>query len=404
MNAKNSLLRGSLVLFAAMLLVNVLNYGYALLLGRYLGPVEYGAYAAFMSLFLLVTLLPMTLQQTGARYRAMGMSVAGYTSRLGFWAGGAIGLLMLVFCVPLGQMAHLPWGWFAFFGILMPIYGLLGVARGEAQGRQEYGRLGFNMVFEHLSKILLTFPVLAFVSGSSGAVIATLAGLPLALALLAKELRQEKLSSEQQREVRGYALPVLINLAAQALILNADLLLAKALLPAEDAGLYASVAMIGRIVFYSSWAVGAAVFPMVSKEHAAGRPHQKLLWLALGAVAVVSALFVGVCLVAPQLVVGILFGKAYLSAASWVAAYAAMTMLYALANVVANHYLALGQGQLGNWALAAGVVQLGLMLAFHGTAMDLISVQAVAKGGLLLIYLAVVAQGLRAGGNAYVVR
>lgn len=393
-------LHNSLALFAAMLVVNVLNYGYALVLGRWLGPAEYGSYAAFMSLFLLLTVLPLSLQQVGARHAAAGSSALGYTRLQALRLGGGLGAGLTLLCVPLGLVSSLPPLWYAILGAFLPLYALLGAARGETQGRQQQGRLGTNMVLEHLSKIALTFPALLVLPGATAAVVATLAGVGVALWALRNTLGEPGPS----RPDPGYVLATGGNLLAQALILNADVLLAKALLEPAQAGLYAAVAMIGRIVFYGSWAVGMAVFPMVAQAHAQGRDPTRLLGWAFSSVALISLAFTGACAAAPGWVVGVLFGPDYLAAAPLVAPYALMTTLYALANVVSNHFLAQGHGQLGWWGLGAGLLQLGLMLLWHGSGLELIVAQGVAKGLLLCGFVLAAAHHVLHHRRQYVLR
>lgn len=389
-----SALSGSTWLFAAVMLVNILNYGYALVLGRFLGPVEYGQYASYISLFLLVGLLPLTLQQVVTKYSAEGQQVLGYALRLALLVGAVLGGLLMVFAVPLGALVSLPASWLLGLGLLMPAYAVLGSLRGEVQGQQKLPLLGSNMVAETGGKILLTPLVFLIMPGASGAVLATLAALPLTLLQLKAYVTRQLVTPELRAGVRRYALPVFLGLAAQAIIINSDVLMVNALLPAEDAGLYAATALLGRVVFYGSWAVGAAVFPLVAARHKAGEAHLDLLFLALAVVGVVSLGVALVCALVPNLVITLLFGKAYLAAASLIAPYALITALYALANVVSNHYLALGSHRAGYLPLLGAGAQVVLLLLFHDSVLGTIWIQLWAKGGLLLLLVAAAAFGL----------
>lgn len=397
-------LAGSSLLFAAMMVVNALNYGYALVLGRFFGPAEYGAYASFMSLFLLVSLLPMTLQQVGAKYAAAGSSVVAYTARLGLGLGGAAGLALVLTAGPLGGLIRLPPAWLVGLGVTLPFFALLGCLRGEAQGRQAFAPLGVNLVLEHAVKIVLTPLALLAAPLAAGAVLATLSALPMTLAHVWRYLKTRALGAVDRAAVRRYALPILANLAAQALIINSDVLMVNALLSTEEAGVYAAIALIGRVVFYGSWAISAAVFPMVAARHGAGRPHGDLLALALGGVALVSLGITALCALAPGLVIGLLFGEAYLVGVALVAPYALMTTLYALANVVSSHYLALGSHRAGYLPLVGAAGQIALVLTLHDTSLQVIYAQIAAKGGLLALLLAAAALGWLSKGEKHVVR
>ncbi|MCA9837259.1 MAG: hypothetical protein KC422_10090 [Trueperaceae bacterium] len=380
-------LTGSGLLFSAMMIVNVLNYGYALVLGRLFGPVAYGAYASFISLFLLVSLLPLTLQQVTAKFAASKTSVAGFSSRLALASGIIFGLALLLLAQPLSPIIKLPASWLMGLGVFLPLYALMGTGRGEAQGEQAFVVLGSNMVLEHALKIALTPLALFFAPAASGAVLATLAAVPVTTFQLRRFFRLKLKSLMSPQEVGKYAAPIFVNLSAQAIIINTDVLLVNALLSSEEAGIYAAVALIGRIVFYGSWAISAAIFPMVAARAAEGKPHLDLLYIALGAVAFISLGVTGFCALFPKFVIGILFGQAYLAGISLIAPYALMTTLYSLANVVSNHYLALGSHKAGYWPLFAALIQVSLILGFHSTSLDIIWMQMLAKGGLLALLL-----------------
>lgn len=397
-------LRGSTLLFGATMVVNLLNYGYAMVLGRLFGPEPYGAYASFMSLFLLLTLLPMTLQQVGARFAAAGESAIAVTSRQALSIGSLGATLLALFSGPLAQLLQLPQGWLIGLALALPCYALLGAVRGEAQGRQAFGTLGGNLVLEHGAKIGLTPLALLVAPLASGAVLATLLALPLTLAPLWRYLKSSTLRTVRRAAVRRYALPVLIGLSSQAVIVNSDVLMANALLPAEEAGLFAAIALIGRVVFYGSWAVGAAAFPLVAARHRTGHDHRGLLWAALGSVALVGLGVTSACALAPELVVRLLFGDAFVAGARLVVPYAFMTTLYALANIVSNHYLALGSFRAGILPLAGALAQVALVLFVHDTAVHIIVAQAVAKGGLLALLLVAAGLGWFSQGGNHVVR
>lgn len=380
-------LTGSGLLFSAMMIVNILNYGYALVLGRLFGPVAYGAYASFISLFLLVSLLPLTLQQITAKYAAAKTSVAGFTSRVALATGILLGLALFLLAPVLAPIIKLPATWLMGLGIFLPLYALMGTGRGEAQGEQAFTVLGSNMILEHALKIALTPLALFFAPAASGAVLATLAAVPLTTFQLRKFFRLKVKSVIQRQDVARYAAPIFVNLSAQAIIINTDVLLVNALLSSEEAGIYAAVALIGRIVFYGSWAISAAIFPMVAARAAEGKNHRDLLYIALGAVAFISFGVTGFCALFPGFVITTLFGQAYLAGVSLIAPYALMTTLYALANVVSNHFLALGSHKAGYWPLIAAFIQVALILAVHSSSLNIIWMQMLAKGGLLAFLL-----------------
>lgn len=377
-------LQGSSVLFIAMMLVNALNYGYALFLGRYLGPNAYGAYASFMSLFLITALLPMTLQQVTAKFTALGQSVMPYIARLALWCGAGLGLLLFLMAQPLSKWIHLPSIWLVGLAFFLPITALLGVFRGEAQGTQNFLKLGINLILEHVSKIVITPLALLFMPFASGAVLATLVTSPAALFHLYASLKKP-VNSPLYAEVRRYALPIFVSLLAQAVINNSDVLMVNALFDHQTAGIYAAIALIGRAVFYGSWAVSAAIFPIVAARK--GSTLGLLNW-ALGSVALVGFGMSTVCTFMPEMIIQMLFGHAYLAGIDLIAPYAFMTTLYALANVVSNHYLALGSHKAGYLPVVGAVLQVVFIMLFHSLSLQVIWAQMAAQAILLALLLA----------------
>jgi O-antigen/teichoic acid export membrane protein len=393
------MLQGSSILFIAMMVVNGLNYAYTLLLGRLMGPNDYGAYASFISLFLIMALLPMTLQQVTAKFTASGESVIAYTSRLGFWLGSAVGIVLFLLSGPLSSLVHLPQIWLIGIALFLPIYALLGALRGETQGKQHFSHLGLNLVLEHGVKIMMTPLAMVVAPLASGAVLATLATSPIPLIQLRRYLKSSGLSAHLRHKIKRYALPIFVSLLAQVVINNSDVLMVNALFDQETAGIYAAIALIGRAVFYGSWAVSAAVFPMVAARQ--GSTLTLLNW-ALISVACVGLSITVFCTFMPNVIIGILFGNAYLAGVHLIAPYAFMTTLYALANVVSNHYLASGSHRAGYVPLVGAFLQVALIILFHGSSLQVIWAQMAAQSILLALLLTGAYTGWLEKGNVHV--
>lgn len=366
-----------------MIAVNGLNYGNNLVLGRVLGPTEYGSYAAFSALFLVVSLLPISLQQAGARFSAGGRTRLDSNARLAMVSSAGLGLVLLMSAQPTAQALRIEVGWLVALGLALPLYALLGTLRGEVQGRELVRSLGANMMLEHAGKILLTLACWLLIPGAGAAVAALVGSLVIASLGLRPHARAIKLERGRDLELERFVWPVMVGAIAQVAINNGDVLLAKVFMSPADAGVYAAVAMIGRIVFYGSWAVGAALFPAVAARSRHGQPHLPLLFVGIGVVAVVSAAISLGCAIDPAWVLEHLFGAAYLNGAGLLVLYALATSLYALANVIANHFLATGKRGFGYLPALGAAIQVGGILVFHGTAREIVICQVFAMGALL---------------------
>lgn len=192
-----------------------------------------------------------------------------------------------------------------------------------------------------------------------------------------------------RRAVALYSGPVAPALIGQILINNSDVLIVKRFFPADAAGQYAALALVGRIVFFATWSVVMVLLPTVAQRHAKGEPHHHLLWLATGLVLTVSALIVAVCWSAAPQIVGVLFGAAYAEIAPLLWLYAVATALYAVANVFVTYRLSIGQSAGAMMAVIAGVLQVIVLSLVHNTLAEVITLQIVLMGALVLALLGV---------------
>ena len=120
------------------------------------------------------------------------------------------------------------------------------------------------------------------------------------------------------------------------MINNVDILLVKAFFDPRQAGLYAAVALVGRLLYFASWQVVSAMFPI----SAAAKPGEKagnVLTTPVAIVSLISIAFVTVLWLAPKFIISVVFGPSFMAAESLFGLYAAATGLYALSVVLMTY-------------------------------------------------------------------
>ena len=147
----------------------------------------------------------------------------------------------------------------------------LGSRRGYVQGAYGFRRLASSLVIEGMMRlggsvllILLGFGVRGVIAANSAAVItAYFAITPKLAARIPTPIR------------RSYALremaQTLVFFSGQVLINNCDIVLVKHFFLLREAGLYAAVAMVGRVVFSFSQAIVNSMFPLVGGRKQRGK-------------------------------------------------------------------------------------------------------------------------------------
>ncbi len=388
---RSKIASASALLMVSMTVVNAGNYVYNLIMGRWLGPSLFADLSLIVTLLLIVTFITAPIQMTTARYTAIHAadadvktlaSIRRFIWRIAAMLGLTLTVLFATFAPLLQSFFHtqsfLP---FIIFGAALPFSLLQGVERGILQGRTHFKVLAISYQVEMWTRLFVSIILVALGLSVNGAVIGislSFFATWLTARLAVRDLfTKEDIQTELRKELFAFAVPVLVSQLGQILINNGDVILVKRFYESDQAGQYAALALIGRIVFFATWSVVTTMFPIVAQKQKQGEPHSHLLWVSLGIVLGVSLPIVLLTLFVPEWIVKILFGSQYLGIAPLLWLYALATTLYALANVVINYRLSLGMGRETRFALAAGVAQVLGIIFFHQTLAQVVYVQVV---------------------------
>lgn len=399
--ASSGLVTGSALLLVSTTIVNLGNYLFNLILGRWLGPADFADLSLIVTFMLVLTLITATLQTVVAKFSAAFSAdeeidrVSGlrrWSVRWGWISGVVLAVGLIGGAAQLQSFFHTASAWpFILLGVGIPVYFAQGVDRGILQGQLRFLLLSASYQAEMWVRLIVGIGLVALgwsVNGAVGALTLSFVGTWLVARLGARGLPADaRFSKTDQRAALAFAGPVGAALIGQILINNSDVLIVKHFFPPVEAGHYAALALIGRIVFFATWSVVTVLLPAVAQLHQKGLPHRRYLWMSLGAVLAVSVIVTGGAFFFPQLVVGVLFGEAYLSIAPLLGLYAVATSLYSLANVVITYRLSIGNGRGGTLAVIGGVAQVTALWLFHGSLQQVVLVQIGLMTGLLVLLL-----------------
>ena len=396
---KNQLIAGSLVLFVGTLFANFASYLYHLLMGRMLGPVGYGELESVISVLYLLVIIATSLILVIAKFVAdlkgkgnlPGVSfLFSYFTRQLILFGGLLLLLLVIISPLLASFLHLDstlpliLASFSFFITL-----LLALNRGVLQGLMKFKELAVISICENGLKVIIAVILVFLGFWVKGAVSAWfLAGFityVFALFLL-KEVR--RLSPQKpdfnKKKFVNFALPVLlVNLSFTSLY-TTDIILVKHFFSPHEAGLYAALTILGKIVFFASSPISMVMFPMVVDHHARGRDYRHLLFVSLVLVFLICLGIEVVFFLFPKLMVFLLFGKDFLAAVPLVGWMGIFLSIYSLSYLFANFFLSLERTKSVFFPIIASLGQIILIYFFHNSLFQVIQVSILTSGLLLL--------------------
>lgn len=391
-SAQATVLSGSFVMLVAMMLVNVFNFAYNMVMARMLGPAAFGNINAAVTLLLLASCVSLAFQLVCAKFVARNHSdsskAAVVHSLLGkAWiASLALGAVLFLAQKPVAAYLNVPSPW--IIGLLalgIAAYAPLGVKRGAMQGVCAFPRLGTNFVLEALTRFFLGAGLVIAGYGVLGAVGAISASVIVACFIprIPAQLRIQAGTAEPPSYAE--AIQAIVFFVGQVIINNIDILLVKHFFPSDPAGVYAAISQIGRLLYFASWfgvvnamfPVAAAANPDHKKAHGIGLP----LLLVLG----LSLIFIAGAALFPHLIMGVIFGSRFIEIGWLLALYAAATALYSLSVVFIAYEMS---RRIANTAwlqlMFSGALVLGIGL-FHGSLHQVIMVRIVLMAAMLVL-------------------
>ena len=382
------------------LLVNGGNYLYNLILGRMLGPEAFSDAAILITLLLILSFVGMTFQIVTAKYAVLfeESSLLSFIKLITKYAaiiGIVFGVAIVVFNQELQVAFHTKTSaMFYVFGFGIPLYFMMSVNRGLYQGQNVLNKLATTYQTEMASRLLLTLAGLLLLPNIATSIIVALGillsfvfgVLPFQKAIF-KGLSTPITVKIDTKSIRNFFLLTAFYELTQIIINNSDIILVKHFFDSKDAGLYASLALIGRVVYFVAWMFVMLLLPKVIQMKKDNQDTLPILLKYVGYIVLLSTLIVAFTALFPEFVVGIMFGQEYLSISFLLWKYALATSLFAVANIFAYYYLSLDQYVPVIVSAVLGSTQIALIIAYHNSLEQVVHMQIIAMVVLLFFQL-----------------
>ena len=380
-----------------MIFVNAGNYLINLALGRFLGPEAFAEASVIATIVLMLSFIAVGIQLTSAKFSASETenekrkNTSKWLANMVNKVSIILSAIMLLACPWIQQYLHfesmIP---LVVIALGLPLFFNLSVKRGCLQGTDQFTKLAWSYVLEMLLRMSVTFIALM----TALYVFDAFTSLAVAIGFLASfvvafffklEKAESKVSNLVRTDILKFIGIIGLYELSQIVINNSDVILAKHFFDPKEAGLYAAIALVGRVVYFGTWTIVTLLFPKVIQRERDGLPHSKLFWNALAIVGAVGGLIVLACYLFPTLIISILFGSEYIIAADLLWIYAVSTTFFACANVYAYYHLSLNNYLPVAITMIAGILQLVLIYQFHDSLLQVIQVQLWLMGVLFTV-------------------
>ena len=290
------LLGSGVVVAAGIAVGQVLGYVLLVLGARLLGPATFGELSTLMGLLIIGAVVPLAVQTVAARRVAAAEPGAdGPTlARLGLVTGfavTAVGLALVPVAVIALRLDVLPTVLVAL--TLFPLT-MSGLGLGREQGAKEFATVGWLYAVLALGRTGFAVIALAVTRSVPATMLAMTVGSVLAWLVVYRSARLPwSIGRTLPRPMRTETWHTTHALLAMFVFTNADLLLARHSLSAEDAGAYAAGAIVLKIAFWLPQAVAVVVFPRLAEGDRSALVRGVLVILGLGLTVTVTVLVLG---------------------------------------------------------------------------------------------------------------
>jgi O-antigen/teichoic acid export membrane protein len=394
------ILSGSFVLLLGSGLATATNFIYNVAVARFLGPTGYGHATAVYTLLVLISAATLSFQIVAAKVVAQqdGLEEKQAVYR-GFhrasWACGVlIALLLFLFQRPIANYLNLPSPILvALLAIGVAFYVPLGSRRGYIQGVCGFRSLATNLVLEGIVRLGGSLLLIQFGFGVRGVVAANAAAVVVAYFAAVPTLGIPRISNPLllQNALRE-TVQAMVFFSGQVLINNCDIVLVKHFFLPTTAGLYAAVAMVGRVIFTFSSAVINSMFPLVAGTRKEERRGFKVIATSSLLVLVIGAVLAIGLRLTPASLWARFFGSGFSVSGDYglpylLSMYAVTTILYCLSVVIITYEMAYKIANTSWVQLAFSGVIIAALCRFHSSLREVIWVQLI----LMIVLLVIVA-------------
>lgn len=393
----NPLFSGSAIMVIGSNGVSFINYLYHLVMGRMLGPSGYGELAAIISLIGLLGIIPGSLNLvvikhiSAAKNEEEIKALISWLKKKIFLVALVFSFLVLLISPVISSFLHINGIIYLILVSISFLFGTLSLLnRSIMQGLLKFKQMVTSLLIENVIKlgvsILLVYLGFQIGGAIAGFVIAVILGWYITNRYLRYHSRRQNIKIDF-KQIFSFTIPVLVQAIALTSLYSSDLILVKHFFSSHDAGIYASLSTLGKIIFFGSGPITAVMFPLVAQKSARGENYAKIFLYSLFATILLSVSVLLVYWLYPSLAIKLLFGSRYLEAQNLLVWFGIFISLFTLSSLLVNYGLSLGRISIVVLPFIAAMLQIILILLFHQSLYVVIFVSIVSTALLLVSLL-----------------
>ncbi|MFH1566344.1 MAG: oligosaccharide flippase family protein [bacterium] len=282
---------------------------------------------------------------------------------------------------------------FMIFMLVFVVSLVLSIPVSFLQGLQKFVAFSLSNIVTALNKFLLGIGITLLTYEITGTVtgmfIGSLISFVIVCILLNRNIKLVAGADIKKwlKRLFKFALPSSLTLLSLAILFNVDVVLVKHFFDENTAGIYSSMAIIGRILFFGASTIGLVLFPLSSETHARGKDTQRVFLNSLALTMVILICGLSVFVLFPKFVVLTLFGPSYLKAVEFLPKFTIFMFFYTLIYLFSQYFLSVYKTRIGIILAIGALMEIILIWFRHNSLMMVIDNLIYANVSLFVVLL-----------------
>lgn len=386
--------KSSLLLFILMMICNVVNYLFQIVLGRLLNdPTDYGTMNALLSVLNIVSLPVAVVAMVVTKYVAEYDAKDNYGEIKSFLSYVSKVVMILIACVCIvgiitsgiiGKYIHVDDGMLIFLIVFgAAISYLIQIVIGFFQGTKKFMSYGIYNVIAPIAKMIICIVLLLFGFKLWGVTVSIVASNFIAIIIggiwlykLFKNIDAVEIRLTSKMIMSFSYSAIFLNVGI-TLLNNIDMMLIKHYF-IEEAGYYSVASVLGKLILYFSNAIVVALFPFVVSQKGNGKNAIGLLKNALlYGTLIAGGAGIGLAVFA-EIIIKLMYGTVYLKAVEYIIPICVLVTALSILTIIANYDVALEKANFVTISMIlASVFDVIIILIYHENIIHVVWIMAI---------------------------
>ena len=388
---KHELVSGSIYIFIGSIAANVFNLFFSLFMGRNLTVEAFGVLISAVSLMSLISIpagsiIPTIVSFAGSYfakedYGSVKILFFKITTPLIF-IGFIIFLFFVVFANRIGDFFKITdQSIILIVGITVALSYIGVVITGFLQAKLAFKFISFSNLIGIIFKFLIGVGLVLLGFGVNGAIWAIfISGLiPFIFGFIYfRSVFISKVNKKNKTNFKTiffYGIPSSLATLGMMSLISTDILLVKHFFDPLQAGIYAGISLIGKIIFFFTAPIGSVMFPLIVKKYAKSEGYNNIFKMAIGIVFIPSVFISAFYFLYPDLIIDfIIKNQTYKSASGLLGAFGVFITIYSLITLFVYYFLSIKKTNVYIPVLLAALSQLLFIIIYHSSLFAVVAI------------------------------